>query len=97
MPQLELAEDWIQEWGLEEPVLKDLGECISREPVVHAITTTSGKNIVGVTTRHLFTMDVESGRISVVGEAPGRGQLCKSGDGVFGQDDGAGLWRYDVA
>jgi len=28
MPQLDLAEDWIQEWGLEEPVLKDLGECV---------------------------------------------------------------------
>lgn len=97
VPYLELAEDWIQEWGLEEPVVNDLGECISGEPVVHAITTASWKNIVGVTTRHLFTMDIESGRISVVGEAPGRGQLSKSRGGVFGQDEGARLWRYDVA
>lgn len=97
VPYLELAEDWIQEWGLEEPVLKDLGECISGEPVVHAVTATSGKNIVGVTTRHLFTMDVESGRISAVGEAPGRGHLAMGRDGVFGQDEGARLWRYDIA
>jgi len=67
MPHLDLAEDWIQEWGPEEPVLKDLGECVPGEPVVHAISAPSGKTVAGVTTRHLFTVDVESGVITVVG------------------------------
>jgi hypothetical protein len=97
VPQLDLAEDWIQEWGLKEPVLKDLGECVSGEPVVHAVSVASGKTVVGVTTRHLFTLDVESGQITVVGEAPGRGRVAVSRGGVFGQDDGARLWRFDIA
>jgi hypothetical protein len=97
MPHLHLAEDWIQEWGLEEPVLKDLGECVPGEPVVHAISVPPGKTIVGVTTRHLFTVDVESGLITVVGEAPGHGHLALGRNGIFGQDDASRLWRFDVA
>jgi len=97
MPHLDLAEDWIQEWGLEEPVLKDLGECVPGEPVVHAISAPSGKTVAGVTTRHLFTVDVESGLITVVGEAPGRGHLAMGHAGVFGQDEGTQLWYFDVA
>jgi hypothetical protein len=97
LPYLELAEDWIQEWGLEEPVLKDLGECVAGEPVVHAVAVASGKSIVGVTTRHLFTMDVESGAIRVVGETPGRGRLAVSTGTVYGQDGEKQLWRFDVA
>jgi hypothetical protein len=97
VPYMHLAEDWIQEWGLEEPVLKDLGECVAGEPVVHAVALPSGKTVVGVTTRHLFTVDVESGLISVLGEAPGRGHLAVGRAGVFGQDDLTRLWRFDVA
>ncbi len=97
IPYLHLAEDWIQEWGLEEPVLKDLGECVPGERVVRAISAPSGKTIVGVTTRHLFTVDVESGLITAVGEAPGRGHLALGRNGIFGQDDGSRLWRFDVA
>ncbi|MGB7140372.1 MAG: hypothetical protein WBD35_13270 [Candidatus Acidiferrum sp.] len=99
VPKIRLAEDWIQEWGLEPPVLKDLGECVAGEPVVHAISVSPGKTIaiVGVTTRHLFTMDGESERITVVGEVPGRGHLALGRDGVYGQDEGSQLWRFDLA
>ena len=97
MPYLELAEDWIQEWGLEEPVLKDLGECVPGESVVHATSAPLGKTVVGVTPRHLFTVDFESGVITVVGEVPGRGHLALGRDGVFGQENGARLWRFDLA
>jgi hypothetical protein len=31
-----------------------------------------------------------------VGEAPGRGRLVTNGGGVFGQDDGEELWRFDL-
>ena len=97
VPKIHLAEDWIQEWGLEKPVLEDLGECVAGERVVHAVSVLSGKTVVGVSTGYLFTMDVESGRITVVGEAPGRGHLALSHDGVIGQDEGTQLWRFDVA
>ena len=97
LPYLELAEDWIQEWGLDEPVLKELGECVSGEPIVHAVSAASGKTVVGITTHHLFTLDFESGLITVLGEVPGRGHLAFGRDCVFGQDDGKRLWRFDLA
>jgi hypothetical protein len=97
LPYIRLAEDWIQEWGLRPPVLQALGECVPGEPVVHAIAVRSRNTIVGVTTNHLFTMDVETGQIKVVGEAPGRGQLAMGRAAVFGQDDATRLWRFDVA
>jgi hypothetical protein len=97
IPHLNLAEDWIQEWGLEEPVLKELGECVPGEPVVHAVSAPSGKIAVGVTSHHLFAVDFESGLISVVGEAPGRGHLAVGRAAVFGLDDGTRLWRFDIA
>jgi hypothetical protein len=97
MPHLDLlGQNWIQEWGIAQPVFKDLGECVPGEPVVHAIAAPSGKTVVGATTRHVFTVDFESGAIAVVGEAPGRGHLGLGHAGVFGQDEGAQLWRFDV-
>ena len=97
MPQMDLAEDWIQEWGLGPLVLQELGECVPGEPVVHAITVPSRNTVVGVTTHHLFTVDVQSGRITVLGEALGRGHLAMGRAGVFGQDEGTRLWRFDIA
>jgi hypothetical protein len=93
---IRLAEDWIQEWGLRPPVLQELGECVAGEAVVHAIAVPPGNVVVGVTTHHVFTVDVQSGQISVVGEAPGRGHLALGRDAVFGQDEGTRLWRFDV-
>jgi hypothetical protein len=97
LPYIRLAEDWIQEWGLRPPVLQELGECVSGEQVVHAIAVPTRNTIVGVTTKHVFTVDVETGQINVVGEAPGRGRLAMGRSAVFGQDDGTQLWRFDVA
>jgi len=97
LPYIRLAEDWIQEWGLRPPVLQELGECVSGEQVVHAIAVPTRNTIVGVTTKHVFTVDVETGQINVVGEAPGRGHLAMGRSAVFGQDDGTQLWRFDVA
>ena len=95
VPHLDLQQDWIQEWGHKPVSLKDLGECVSGEAVVHAVASPAGKIVVGVTTRHLFTVDFASGRIAVVGEAPGRGRLVVNRGGVFGQDDQGQLWRFD--
>lgn len=96
-PKIDLAQDWIQEWGLEPPVVQDLGECVPSEPVVHAISDPSRSTVIGVTTHHLFTVDVESGKIMVVGEVPGRGRLGMNRSAVFGRDEGARLWRFDLA
>jgi hypothetical protein len=97
LPHIDLAQDFIQEWGLEPTVLTDLGECVSGEAVVHAVPAPSQKTIVGLSTHHLFTMDVESGKVHVVAEIPGNGFLAVGGGSVFGADDGARLWRFDLA
>src|SRR5579871_2565146 len=97
LPYIKLAEDWIQEWGLRPPELQELGEVVPGELVIHAVAEPSRHTIVGVTTHHLFTMDIESGRTTVVGEAPGRGSLAAGRTAVFGQDEGKQLWRFDVA
>jgi hypothetical protein len=96
IPHLQLLQDWIQEWGLEPVSLNDLGECVAGESVVHAVTVQAGNAVVGITTRYVFVVDFASGHIAVVGEAPGRGRLVVNGGGVFGQDDGARLWRFDL-
>ena len=97
IPQIDLAQDWIQEWGLNPSALQDLGECVAGEPIVHAISNSERNTIVGITAHHLFTMDIESGKIAVVGEVPGRGRLAMANSGVFGQDDGARLWHFELA
>jgi len=97
IPPIDLAQDWIQEWGLDPSVLRDLGECVPREPMVHAICDPSRSTVIGVTIGHLFTMDGDSGKLTVIGEVPGRGHLAMSKSGVFGQDEGARLWHFDLA
>jgi len=97
IPNIELAQDWIQEWGLAPQVLQDLGECVANEPVVHAICDPSRSTVIGITTSHLFTVEVESGKVTVIGELTGRGHLGMSSSGVFGQDAGARLWQFDLA
>jgi hypothetical protein len=97
IPQIDLAQDWIQEWGLNPSALQDLGECVAGEQVVHALCDASRNTAVGITARHLFTMDLESGKVTVIGEVPGQGHLAVSNSGVFGQDDGARLWHFDLA
>ena len=96
VPHIELAQDWIQEWGMDPQSPWDLGECVAGEPVVHAVALPGGTSVVGVTTRHLFTLDVASGKVSVVGEVPGRGRMrVWNNTKVYGLDHGADLWRYD--
>jgi hypothetical protein len=97
IPKIDLAQDWIQEWGLDPPVIQDLGECVPGEPVVHAICDTSRSTAIGITTGHLFNVDVESGKVTVIGQVSGGGHLAITNSGVFGQDEGARLWHFDLA
>ena len=96
IPKIDLAQDWIQEWGLDPPVLDDLGECVPGEQVIHAICDASRTTVIGVTNGHLFTMAAESGKVTVIGEISGHGHLMLSSSGVFGQDEGARLWHFDL-
>jgi hypothetical protein len=54
--------------------------------------------VTGITAGHFFTLDIESGKVTIVGEVPGRGRVAiGSGGNVFGLDDGGALWRYESA
>jgi hypothetical protein len=97
LSDINLAQNWIQEWFLALPVLQDLGECVAGEPVVHAICNPSRSVVIAITTGHLVTVDVASGKVVIIGEVPGRGQLALSTSGVFGQDENARLWHCDLA
>ena len=89
--------DLIQEWGFRRTPFQELGQ-VNGEAIVHAITDSSKRTMVGTTTGHLFTVDIEAGGIRVVGEAPGKGRIgLGSKGGIFGEDGPAHLWRYDVA
>ncbi len=89
--------DLIQEWGFGRSAFQELGK-VNDEPIVHAVTDSSKKVLVGATTGHLFTVDIDGGSIKVIGEVPGTGRLALgSKGGIFGQDGSAHLWRYDVA
>jgi hypothetical protein len=89
--------DLIQEWGFGRSPFKELGK-VNGEPIVHAVTDVSKSMMVGVTSGHLFTVEMERGSIKTVSELPGRGRLAVgSKGGVFGRDESAHLWRYDIA
>jgi len=97
-PLLDLApQDLIQEWGFERPDLTDHGECVPGEAVVHAVNDASRKTIVGLTARHVFTLDPAAPEARVIAEAPGKGRLAAGARGVYGRDEGGSLWRYDTA
>ncbi len=87
--------DLIQEWGFSRTPLKDLGQ-VDGEPIVHAVADASRGSLTGITTSHLFTVDVEAGKIEVVGELSGRGRIASGSQrGILGQDGPNHLWRYD--
>ncbi len=89
--------DLIQEWGFERSPHKEVGK-VSSEPIVHPVTDASKSLLVGATSGHLFTVDMEEGKISTVSDVPGSGRLAVgSKGGIFGQDGSAHLWRYDVS
>jgi hypothetical protein len=95
-PLASIAQDLIQEWGMNRPAIQDLGECVPGEPVVHAVTDESRSQAVGVTSRHLFTLEFASGKTQVAGEVAAAGRIALgSGGGIYGRDVGGHLWRYD--
>ena len=52
------------------------------EPIIHAVSDTTRKRLVGVTSKHLFTVGFESSKIEVVGGVEGAGRLGVGADGA---------------
>ncbi len=90
-----MGSDMIQEWGFSRKPIEDLGEVAAGEPMVHAVAIKD--TVIGATSRHLFTVNTESGKPQIVGEVTGAGRLGVSGGGVYGLDGATHLWRYDIA
>jgi hypothetical protein len=84
-------------WSFERPAFDDVGEGVAGDPIVHAVADASRDLVVGVTTGHLFTVNMTTLKIQVVGEAPGYGRLAVSSKGgIIGQDGMGHLWRFDT-
>ncbi len=89
--------DLIQEWWFTRTPFEELGAPVPGERIVHAVADPAGSVAVGTTEGHLFTVDVDTGQVNVVGQVTGKGRLVADGKGVvLGLDDDHALWRYDV-
>ena len=52
--------------------------------------------LIGVTTGHLFTVILEDGKVEIVGEVSGHGQIAQGSKGsILGQDGAGDLWHFD--
>ena len=90
--------DLIQEWGFERPAFEDLGQPAAGEPILHAVADMSREKVVGITSRHVFTVDMDTPKPQIVGEVAGAGRLgVGSKGGVFGLDGATHVWRYDTS
>jgi len=90
--------DLLQEWGFTRAPLEDSSEVVKNERILHAVADASRKYAVGVTENHLFSVEIESGKIEIIGQVNGRGRLCADLKGnVFGLDEGNTLWKYNAA
>jgi len=88
--------DLLQEWGFRREPFDDLGEAVKDEKIVHAVTDLSKKKVIASTEGHLVSLDIESGKIEVIGEITGSGRLAVGSKGnIFGLDEGDSLWRYN--
>lgn len=91
-----LPYDLIQEWGFHREKFEDLGEIAQGEKVLHAIAEGSREEAVILTEGHLASVEIESGKIEVIGEIEGSGRLAVGSRGsIFGMDGSEHLWRYD--
>ncbi|MFB3892892.1 MAG: hypothetical protein ACE15C_12800 [Phycisphaerae bacterium] len=100
----ELRQDLIQEWGFIRQPFQDLGPVAGGERIVHAVADKSRRLMVGATTGHLFTVDLDNpSGIEVIDSLPGpprlpagAGRLAVSPQGdILGLDEDDHLWRFD--
>jgi outer membrane protein assembly factor BamB len=90
--------DLIQEWTIARTPYQDLGPAVPGERLLHAVADAERRHVVGVTEGHLFVLDLETSKIEIVGEVPGKARLALGpSNTVYGPDEDATLWAYDVA
>jgi hypothetical protein len=97
-PLQPLPFDLIQEWHIARTPYECLDPVVADEPIVHAVTDSTREFVVGVTEAHLFTVDLPSRCMETIAELPGKASLvCGPSGAVYGLDDNAALWRFDMA
>jgi hypothetical protein len=90
--------DLIQEWHIGRMPFETVQGLPRGERLVHAVTDAKRERAIGVTEKRLFSVEIESSRLELGPELPGRGRLARGEKGgVFGPDDDGMLWRYDAA
>lgn len=88
--------DLIQEWVFRRRPFNDVGNVVDDERIIHAVITDSKQHVIGTTEKHLFVMEIEDGKIRIVADVRGSGQLGVGSNGnIFGLDEGGYLWRYN--
>lgn len=93
----DLPFDLIQEWGFHRRPLNEIGKTPG-EPILHAVADATRSTVIGITPTHLFTVDIEAGKVETIGDIAGRGRIGLGANGhVYGQDGPAHAWRYDIA
>lgn len=89
--------DLIQEWGFGRQPVKDLGEPVKGEPILHAVSDASGSLMVGITKSRVFVADIDAGKVEAVGEVAGAGRITLGPGGkVYGLDGSGHLWCFDA-
>ncbi len=85
----------IQEWGFTREPYEDWGVPVKGEKILHAVRDPFRRKMVGLTEHHLFSVDLKSGRIEIIGEIRGQGRIATGCEGfVMGKDEGQTLWSY---
>jgi len=88
--------DLIQEWHIARTPFEYLAPVAHGQDIIHALATATRELVVGVTDKHLFTLHLESRRIDLHADIPGKGRLAHGATGsIFGPDEHATLWRFD--
>ncbi|MFH1743419.1 MAG: hypothetical protein ABIH23_30820 [bacterium] len=88
--------DLIQEWAFSRHPFNDLGTIGKGERIAHAVTDRARTKAIGISEKHLFTVDLEHPQVNVVAEISGRGRVALGPKGcVYGMDDGDTLWCFD--
>jgi hypothetical protein len=91
----DLLQEWW--WSKREP-FEDLGEVAKGEKIVHAVCDASRRFAIGCTASHLFSVNLQTGKLELIGEVPGRGKIAVGSRGnIFGFDSGNTLWRFEPA
>lgn len=88
--------DLIQEWGFSRTPFDELGSVGGGEPIVHMTADAERACAAGISSGHVFSVDLAEGSVQEIGAVTARGQVGLDADGGFlGKDEGAALWRLE--